>query len=152
MQDPAPDPDDITPRIAAGIAGRLRALVISLDRLDRLESGSGEWRARFEQHELPEAALELTLRGLRTAADPLNFTILRTLCAAESHSLNALIEATGLGRLPLSERLNDLVQVGMAVRLIDTDHAQITPAGAGMVQLIETLASLAQRSYAQANR
>lgn len=138
--------------VAAGLAGRLRSLVVALDRLDRLESGSGAWRARFEEAELPEAATELTLRALRTGADPANFRILRALAADDSHALGRLIETTGLGRLVLSERLNDLVQVGLATRLIDTDHAQITPAGASLLRLVEALVDAAVQQYASADR
>ena len=133
--------DNLIVNIASGLAGRLRSLVMALDRLDRLESGSGAWQANFETKELPNAAIELTLRGLRTIADPTNFIILKALATAETHSLSRLIETTALDRLILSERLNDLVQVGLALRLIDTDHAQITAAGVNAVHLVEALAA-----------
>lgn len=133
--------DTLLTNIAVGLAGRLRSLVMAMDRLDRLESGSGMWRTEFEQAELSEAAIELSLRTLRTAADPNNFALLQLLASDDSHSLSQLIEKSGFGRLILSEQLNDLVQVGLATRLIDTDHAQITVAGASLVSLIETLSS-----------
>ena len=126
--------------IAAGLAGRLRSLAIVLDRLDRLESGSGVWLADFKAKELPQAAQMMTLRVLGTAADPANYAILKALASGESHKIGDLIAVTGHGRLPLSERLNDLVQVGLASRLIDTDHAQITAAGAALVDLIDEIA------------
>lgn len=133
--------------IAGGVAGRLRSLVVVLDRLDRLESGSGNWLSAFENDELPEAAIELTLRALRTVADPNNFALLSALSTRDSRSIGQLIEITGFGRLALSEQLNDLVQVGLATRLIDTDHAQITTAGTSMVRLVETLGAEAARLY-----
>lgn len=133
--------DTLLTNIAVGLAGRLRSLVMAMDRLDRLESGSGMWRTKFEQAELSEAAIELSLRTLRTATDPNNFALLQLLASDDSHSLNQLIEKSGFGRLILSEQLNDLVQVGLATRLIDTDHAQITTAGASLVSLVETLSS-----------
>jgi DNA-binding HxlR family transcriptional regulator len=135
--------------IAEGVAGRLRSLVVVLDRLDRLESGSGEWLAGFAEGELPEAAAAMTLRALQTAADPANFAILKALSAGESSKIGDLMEETGYGRLPLTERLNDLVQVGMASRLIDTDHAQITAAGAAMSALIEQLVGQVMEQYLQ---
>lgn len=144
--------DDIIAQIAAGLAGRLRSLVMAIDRLDRLESGSGVWLSSFSQKELPGAATELTLRLLRTSADPTNFLILETLAAEGSHSLGHLIETTGLGRLALSERLNDLVQVGLASRLIDTDHAQITAAGTHLVHLFKALSDEVARQYPAAHR
>jgi DNA-binding HxlR family transcriptional regulator len=133
--------------IAAGLAGRLRSLVLVLDRLDRLESGSGEWLAEFAKDELPEAALTMTLKALQTSADSANFKILKALESNESQKMADLMEMTGNGRLQLSERLNDLVQVGLASRLIDTDHAQITAAGAAMVELIEEIVNKSAKAY-----
>lgn len=132
--------------IAAGLAGRLRSLVLALDRLDRLESGSGQWLSSFAEAELPEAAMSLTLRALQTGADPANFAILTAL-AADSQAIDQLIEKTGIGRLVLSERLNDLVQVGLAARLIDTDQAQITAAGASLVELVNQIAGKVTGQY-----
>ncbi len=139
--------DDSIKAIAGGLAGRLHSLVAVLDRFDRLESGSGTWRSTFADDELPEAATELALRTLRTVADPNNFTLLRVLATSDSHSIGQLMEITEFGRLTLSEQLNDLVQVGLAIRLIDTDHAQITAAGASMVRLVETLIDKATNLY-----
>ena len=138
MSAAAPD-GELIASVAAGLASRLRALVAALDRLDRLESGSGIWLAGFAETELHGAATELSLRALRTVADPANFAVLQALAGDESQPLSHLIDSTGLGRLALSERLNDLVQVGLATRLIDTDHAQITQAGASLIGLIDAL-------------
>ena len=137
--------------IAEGIAGRLRSLVLALDRLDRLESGSGEWLADFNENELPEAAAELTLRALQIASDPTNYHLLITLEKHTTLSIPDLIAATSLTRLPLSERLKDLVQVGLAARLIDTDHAQITAAGVGVVGFIRKLIEEVTRCYQMNN-
>lgn len=138
---------DLISDIAGGVAARLRSLAVALDRLDRLESGTGTWLSGFDAVELPDAATELTLRALRTGADPINFAILKTLAVEDSQPLAHLIEKVGLRRLTLSERLNDLVQVGLATRLIDTDHAQITPAGAGAVRLVEGLIAEVVEQY-----
>ncbi len=138
--------DEFIVQVAGGLTGRLRSLVIALDRLDRLESGSGEWLSGFAEAELAEAATALTLRALQTSADPANFVILTAL-ADDSQAIDHLIETTGIGRLVLSERLNDLVQVGLATRLIDTDHAQITAAGASMVKLIDQIVAGVSEQY-----
>lgn len=139
--------DDLISQIAGGLAGRLRALVMTQDRLDRLESGSGQWREGFVAEELPESASFLTLRVLHTVGDPTNFTILQLLATADSQTIPALIAETGVGRLVLSERLNDLVQVGLVTRLIDTDHAQITAAGASIVRLVKQMANQIEETF-----
>ena len=147
MMDDGTTVEELVFPIAAGLAGRLRSLVIALDRLDRLESGSGDWRNHFITGELSEAATAFTLRALRTAADPLNFTILKALVSDESHTIDHLLEVAGVGRLVLSERLNDLVQVGLVLRLIDTDQAQATASGAAMVQLLDEIRSAVIAQY-----
>lgn len=133
--------------IADGLSGRLRSLVMAQDRLDRLESGSGQWRSGFVSDELDESAEFLTLRVMHTASDPLNLTILQSLATADSLPIPSLMAKAGVGRLVLSERLNDLVQVGLVIRLIDTDHAQITAAGAGIVDLVNQIASQIRETF-----
>lgn len=139
--------NNLTTEIAEGLAGRLRTLARSLDRLDRLESGSGKWLSNFRETELPASAAFLILRALHTASEPTNYQILITLSQNPSLPLSRLLESSSLTRLPLSERLNDLVQVGLATRLIDTDHAQITAAGAKMVEWIAGLVEEVMEVY-----
>lgn len=138
--------------IADGLFGRLRALVMAQDRLDRLESGSGQWRSGFASTELDESAKFLTLRVMHTASDPLNFNILKLLAKADSLAIPTLMAEAGVGRLVLSERLNDLVQVGLVTRLIDTDHAQITAAGAGTVELVNQISNHIRESFQGQNQ
>ncbi len=90
---------------------------------------------------LKEAATEMTLRALRTAADPKNFGILAFLSAHTSAPMAELEAAAGLGRLALAERVNDLVQVGLAGRNIDTDHVQATEAGAALAGLMQSIST-----------
>ncbi|NIW45102.1 MAG: hypothetical protein GWN30_10170, partial [Gammaproteobacteria bacterium] len=98
---------DLIKNIADGLSGRLRSLVMAQDRLDRLESGSGQWRSGFVSDELDESAEFLTLRVMHTTSDPLNFTILQSLATADSLPIPTLMSESGVGRLVLSERLND---------------------------------------------
>jgi DNA-binding HxlR family transcriptional regulator len=141
--------DDTLASLAAGIADRLRLLVIAIDRLDRLETGSGEWLNRFPAEELPAAARELTLRTLRTATEPGHFALLQALAAAETQSLGQLMATLGWGRLTLTEYLNDLIQVGLVGRNIDTDHAQITSAGLALVRWLQALVVAVSQNYGQ---
>ncbi len=125
--------------LSSALALRLRDIARLLDRLDRLESGTGEWLASQGEGALREAATDMTLRALRAAADPTNFSILTFLSAHTSAPMAELEVATGFGRLALAERVNDLVQVGLAGRNIDTDHVQGTAAGAALVGLIHNI-------------
>jgi len=114
-----------------------------------LESGTGEWLASQGEGALREAATDMTLRALRAAADPTNFAILAFLSAHTSAPIAELETATGFGRLALAERVNDLVQVGLAGRNIDTDHVQGTAAGAALVGLIHNIGEATAKRLAE---
>ena len=139
--------EDQYQRIAAGIAGRLRGLALTLDRLDRLEAGTETWLADFEKEELDLAASEMTLRALQAATEPPNYKILQALASQPALSTKELTAAANQERLVLSERLNDLIQVGLSARLIDTDQVQITAAGAALVLLIQEIAEQVAKEY-----
>ena len=137
-------------QLSSALALRLRDLARVLDRLDRLESGTGEWLAAQGEGALREAAADMTLRALRAAADPANFALLAFLSAHTSAPIAELEKATGLGRLALTERVNDLVQVGLAGRNIDTDQVQSTAAGAALVGLINSIGEATAKKLAEA--
>lgn len=136
--------------LSSALALRLRDIARMLDRLDRLESGTGEWLAAQGEAALQEAATDMTLRALRAAADPANFAILSFLSLHTSAPMAELEKATGLGRLALNERVNDLVQVGLAGRNIDTDHVQSTAAGAALVGLVNNIGEATAKKLAEA--
>lgn len=136
--------------LSLALALRLRDLARMLDRLDRLESGTGEWLALQGDSQLKEAATDLTLRALRLVADPANFAVLTWLATHPTAPMSALEHATGLGRLPLTERLNDLTQVGLAGRRMDTDQVQISAGGAALVGLINSVSEATAKKLAEA--
>lgn len=125
--------------LSHALALRLRDLARLADRLDRLESGTREWLAGQREAGFDAAAQEMTLRALRAAADPVNFSLLAQLAGQPSLPMSELEQRSGLDRLSLSERVNDLIQVGLASREIDTDHVQITEAGAALVGLMSEI-------------
>lgn len=139
------------PQIAVGISGRLRALVLTLDRLDRLEAGTGKWLEKFNNSELDQAATDMSLRALQASTKPKNYAILKQLSLQPSFSITELTEVLEQDRLGLSERLNDLIQVGLVTREIDTDQAQITPSGADMVRMLTDLSSQVVSEYQAKN-
>ncbi len=120
------------------VAGVLRHLGAVLDREDRLESGTGTWLEDFSSDAgaAEEAARDGTLRAIRMAADPLNFAILEALSPDAGIPAQALAEATGLGRLPLAERVSDLVSAGLAVKLPEANQVAGTAAGAAIVAIV----------------
>ncbi|MBI3764804.1 MAG: hypothetical protein HY260_23435 [Chloroflexi bacterium] len=135
--------------LSTALALRLRDIARMIDRLDRLESGTGAWLASQQNGELNSAAREMTLRSLRAAADATNFAILSFLSTHTTASTAELETASGLGRLAVTERLNDLVQVGLVGRNIDTDQVQGTAAGAALMGLIENISGATARKLTE---
>lgn len=135
--------------LSTALALRLRDIARMLDRLDRLESGTGEWLTLQGESQLKEAATDMTLRALRLVADPANFAVLTLLETHTTAPMSVLEQATGLGRLPLTERLNDLTQVGLAGRSIDTDQVQISAGGAALVGLINSVSEATAKKLAE---
>ncbi len=140
----------ISDDFSSALALRLRDLARMADRLDRLESGTGEWLKAQRAEDWIAAATEMTLRALRVAADPLNFAILTFLSKRATTPIADLEQAVGLGRLALTERVNDLIQVGLAGRNIDTDQVQGTAAGAALVGWINTIGEATANRLAEA--
>ncbi len=136
--------------LSSALAFRLRDIARMVDRLDRLESGTGEWLATQHPDDWLAAATEMTLRAFRTAADPMNFAILRHLSEHTSVPISDLEQAIGLVRLALNERVNDLVQIGLAARHIDTDHVQGTTAGTALVGLITGISQTTAKKLIEA--
>ena len=132
-----------TEPLVRGLADRLRTLLLTMDRLDRLET-AGELAGWLDRERaagrLPEHARELFLRALRVAADPTNFMVLAALDPLDSVDLVELMRRTKTGRVAASERVNDLVQVGLAAREMVGDQIRCTALAEGLVALVEEVA------------
>ncbi len=128
-----------------GLADRLRNLLLALDRQDRLESADAfvGWLAgEIEAERLGIHAREMLLRALKLVADPVNLDLLSRLDPLDAVELPALLESTELDRVALSERLNDLVQTGLASRELVGDQVRSTPLATGLVEWVESIAGL----------
>lgn len=132
------DQGDLAAPLGLGAAQTLSYLIAVLDREDRLESGTGEWLAKFraDTGASREAVREGVLRALGMAADPTNFHILEALSASGSVGTGSLAETVGLGELPLGHRIGDLVSAGLAAKQPETNQVAATAAGLAMVELV----------------
>lgn len=130
---------------SAGDVVRLHMAV--LDREDRLESGSGEWLTDFRADDSGprEAVRAAALRSLHLASDSLNFAILETLSEAAGTPVEEIAAVTGLGRMPLAERIADLVSAGLAVKLPEANQVAGTAVGSGLVGLVRQAAAAGAR-------
>lgn len=86
------------------------------------------------------AARDFVLRAFAAMADPINDRLLQRL-AQHDATLDDLGAVSGLPRLAVWERVNDLVQVGIVAHVLDGDRAGLTGAGQALVELIDDLAT-----------
>lgn len=123
--------------LGKALAGRLADIASAAARYDafafseRPASGSGHPGA-----DPALVARDLALAALRTAGDPLNYAMLRSMTGGDA-PLADLSAVTGLPRLAVWERLNGLVAVGLAGRSHEDDTAGLTLAGQALVELVE---------------
>jgi DNA-binding HxlR family transcriptional regulator len=125
--------------LSHALALRLRDVARMADRLDRLESGSGVWLDTQREAGFDAAAQEMTLRVLKIAGESANFAIVSYLAGQTTMPVAQLEQISGLDRLSLNERVNDLIQIGLVSREIDIDHVQITEGGVALVGLLNQI-------------
>ncbi|MFV1961587.1 MAG: hypothetical protein ACC658_07110 [Acidimicrobiia bacterium] len=139
-----PDPvDGLGLILGQSAADILRLHMSVIDREDRLESGTGQWLSSFRSDEEKRVATtrESVLRALRMASDATNFRILQSLTDGVGTPIENLAQASGLSRLALAERIGDLVSAGLASKIPEANQVAGVPAGAALVQLVESAAS-----------
>ncbi len=128
--------------ILAGLVERVRSLLLGLDRRDRLETACEfvGWLQRQTRDELDDIARGMLLRVLRRAADPVNYRILERLDPVNAVNAADLMPATGLDRVAVSERLNDLAQVGLISQDVVDGQVRGTSLAVGVRALVEGIA------------
>jgi hypothetical protein len=137
-------------RAAESLWSRFRDIAMALRRLQDFnfsaEGAEGRFTERWleglirDEGVLAGVGRELVLRAFRAGAEAINFEILRRLRGGDAVAVSHLADATGLPHFTVSERINDLMQVGLAVRVIEQDAVRPTPltdAFLGMVEEIE---------------
>ncbi len=140
--------------IAEDLYQRFRLLAMVIERTDSFvgmtpagatienlsgEPGPSRWlNALANNHdEVKAIAGDFVLRAFRVALEPTNFTILLKLREQPAVSLPDLMQATLLNRLSLSERINDLIQVGLVIKDVQTGQVQGTQAAEALVDFFQ---------------
>ncbi len=140
--------DDATARaLGLDVAGIVKYHMSVLDREDRLESGTGDWRTAFlgDAAERQATARGSVLRTLQMAVDVRYFVILEELKGPGHLKTGDLAQRAGIGKLTLQERVSDLVSAGLATKVPEADQVSITSAGAVVVELVHGAAAVAVR-------
>jgi hypothetical protein len=127
--------------VAKGLAARLADIEATMDRhasfAFRLDEVSPAPRAP-DVGEATAVARDLVLRALAAVSDPVNGALLHRLAQGDA-TLAELAEVVALPRPAVWERVNDLVQVGVARHALDGDRAGLTGAGGALVELVDEL-------------
>ena len=131
---------------AAGLWSRFRDIAMALRRLQNFNFAADGVEGRFTDRWLEglvkdDAALasvgrELVLRAFRAGADTINFEILTHLRDEEAVALSHLAQVTGLPPFTVSERVNDLVQVGLAAQVLEQGAVRATPLTRGFLGMV----------------
>ncbi len=142
-----PDDDPTASAIGLDVAGVLRYQMAVLDREDRLESGTGSWRASFaaDRTERHRAVRESVLRTFQMAVNREYFCILEALSKSGQLQMPDLANELDLGRLTVHERVSDLVSAGLATKVPEADQVAITASGVAIVELIRGAVVVAGR-------
>ncbi|MBI4456605.1 MAG: hypothetical protein HY644_11995 [Acidobacteria bacterium] len=145
---------ELTLALAEDLWQRFRLLAMIVDRTERFvgmtpagfpvdpqlpNEVAAPWQQSLagNKDEIQAIALDLILRALQTAVEPTNFQILQILKEQPAVSFSELMRATRLNCLSLMERVNDLIQVGLAVKDIQTGQVQGTKAAASLLRFVE---------------
>jgi len=132
--------------MAESLWQRFRLIAMAIDREDRFVAGPEEGVPTVGPpgSDVERAAEELVLRSLRVGTETVNFSILRELSKEITTPFSELMDVTGLDRLTLGERVNDLIQVGLATKDVETRSVSGTPA-AGALELHRRNQGLSRR-------
>ncbi len=138
--------------IASDLWHRFRAIVLAIDQAQRfvaiLPGAESEslnekelWLGNLPNHpeEINEIAKELVLRVFRTALEPTNYVILQKLIKETWVPFSDIMQVTGLNILSVSERVNDLIQAGLAVKDVQTGQVQATQAAQRVIEVFQEM-------------
>ncbi len=145
--------DTLYRTLIEGLWARFRSLALALHRQDRLETARdfAGWLETLpgDEAQIADIALSLTLRALHVATEPVNFRILQLLHQETSVPFSALMADTGLSRIPLHERINVLMQAGLAVQELESDDVRASQLTGGVVELAGILQEGLRKAIAE---
>ena len=135
---------------ASDLWHRFRAIALTIDQVDRFVGmspggevleGESRWLQSLAENpeEIKGVALDLVLRAFRTALESSNYQIMAHLHEHSSATFQELMELSKLNRLSLNESVNDLIQVGLVSKDLQTGQVQITAAGEALMNLIKQI-------------
>ena len=134
--------------VAEGLWQRFKEMVMVRKRLENYvfmpeanpEGEQNSWLDHLGADELQLLATELTLRAFQLGVEAINYKILVHLKKERTVAISMLADLTGLPELLIGERVNDLAQMGLALRSIENDQVQATLLADSFLEIIEATA------------
>jgi hypothetical protein len=136
--------------VAEGLWQRFKEMVMVRKRLENYvfmpeanpEGEQNSWLAHLSEDEgqLQLLATELTLRAFQLGVEAINYKILVHLKKERTVAISTLADLTGLPELLIGERVNDLAQMGLALRSMENDQVQATLLADSFLEIIEATA------------
>lgn len=136
---------EVHEEIGRGFGRRLRELQATIDRYANFAfrpSGAVAHAPEVTLGEEQEAAWDVLRRALATLGDTLALQLARRLAHGDTGQAELAV-CLKLPRMVVWERVNDLVQAGLAARALDGDQVGLTQAGQGMLRLFEQIVAAA---------
>ncbi len=147
-------PGGTGPTALPGLAPWSRAIRVRLDQIEAVRRRTeglagprgcaGTSRSPSQPHHAA-AERDLVVRTLRVLGDPMAFQLLAG-CVDSGRSVEELVDETSLPAVAIWERVNDLVQVALLERHVDTGRVGATLAGQAVHQMVESVVELAAAS------
>lgn len=143
------DPQADVAALVEGLWRRVRDVLLVAERVGSFtfsEQQEEPERAALTDAEIDAAAKDFVLRALAVTSDALNHVILTRSCTPDGVVIDELAKELATGSLVVSERVNDMLQLGLIARELDSGRARATPAGEAIVSVVAGVAGpLAER-------
>ncbi|MEX2557922.1 MAG: hypothetical protein WEB06_20110 [Actinomycetota bacterium] len=144
MDEPRDPAGEVVEQLADGLWRRLRDVILVAERIETYSFTESD-APRHEPLGSAEAvavATDQVVRALREAGDPDGWRLLaRVADTQEGVPLDELAAMLDRPRLATVERVNALVQAGLAQRALDLDRVFATMAGDALIGLVRAVAS-----------
>lgn len=139
--------DELVLAISEAIFARVRAIHLAAQRLDRLpENEPGT--SRLGSQDVPKLVEEFLFRLAMVGLEPHNLRMLKEIVQHNSLPLARLVESSGLPALAVTERIADMVQVGLVERSLVGNYVQASRVARLLVDLVDAVSrQLATKTY-----
>jgi len=148
----ASDEDVSAQALGFAVAGVLKYHISVIDRENRLESGSGNWKGSFfsDRSDRERAVRESVLRSVRMAVSSEYYGILELLAGPGHMKTADLASALQISKLTLAERVSDLVSAGLVSKVPEADQVSVAGGGAAVVEWVRGAVGVAVRNLGEA--